>query len=577
MLSLKDQKKIKSKFNNIYKDTNIPKDINLFCEEVYKIIHTFNKSNKKRKIEISEKTSVVICYGDSLIENNKKNLIQVFQKFFKKKLFKFFNTVHYLPFYPSSSDSGFAVKDHYKIDQRLGNWSDINKFSKATDVMADIVINHSSARGLWFKNFLKEKSPGKNYFLTVDKKFNSSKVIRPRDHKLLKKIGIFKKEDYLWRTFSPDQIDLNFKNPAVLLRFIKIMINLMNHGVRIFRLDAIAYLWKQSGTKCINLKQTHEIIKLLRLISSFLNVSTVIVTETNLPEKENLSYFGNKDEANWIYNFSLPPLLINAFLFENSSSLNLWSKKLPSTKIGNSYLNFIASHDGIGMRPAEGILNANSIKNLLKRLKKNGARFSYRKIQNKTKKVYEANITVFNALQKSDNDPTGKYFFERYVSAHAIMVAFEGIPAIYFNSLFGTSNDEAKYIISENNRDLNRYKWNSNNLITKLKNNKSKQHLFYKSITNLLEIRRNQKAFHPNASRSHIDLGPKVFCFKRTSLDKKQTILCVSNLTSKSQYINLNKKYLYWKNLIDLNQKLYNNNTIKIKPYQTLWLSNMYD
>ena len=149
----------------------------------------------------------------------------------------------FLPFYPSSSDSGFAVKDHYKIENRLGNWSDIKKISKSNNIMADMVINHSSARGLWFKNFLKNKRPGKDYFLKVNSKFNVSKVVRPRDHKLLKKINIFKKTDYLWRTFSPDQIDLNFKNPSVLLRFVKIMIHLINNGVTIFRLDAIAYLW----------------------------------------------------------------------------------------------------------------------------------------------------------------------------------------------------------------------------------------------------------------------------------------------------------------------------------------------
>ena len=178
-------------------------------------------------------------------------------------------------------------------------------------------------------------------------------MVRPRDHKLLKKIDIFGKSDFLWRTFSADQIDLDFKNPSVLLRFIKIMVHLVSNGVTIFRLDAIAYLWKKNGTNCINLKQTHEIVKLLRLISNLLNVETIIITETNLPEKENLSYFGKNDEANWIYNFSLPPLLIHAFLFENSSYLSKWSKKLPNTKFQNSYLNFIASHDGIGMRPTE--------------------------------------------------------------------------------------------------------------------------------------------------------------------------------------------------------------------------------
>ena len=264
------------------------------------------------------------------------------------------------------------------------------------------------------------------------------------------------------------------------------MINLINHGVTIFRLDAIAYLWKESGTKCINLKQTHEIIKLLRTICNSLNVETIIVTETNLPEKENLTYFGKNDEANWIYNFSLPPLLIHAFLFENSSYLNQWSKKLPITKNGNSYLNFISSHDGIGIRPTEGIFNKKVLNKFLKRLKKNGSKFSYRKVKNKSKKVYEANITVFDALKKTDYDSKGKFFLERYVSAHSIMISFEGIPAIYFNSLFGKSNDEAKYIITGNNRDVNRYKWNYKNISKKLDNKNSKQSIVYKKISNLL-------------------------------------------------------------------------------------------
>jgi len=574
MLSLLDQKKIKFKLKNLYNSYSTKKEIDYYFKEVFQIINKFNKEKNKRRQIISEKTSVVICYGDSVFASNKNYQIKNFQNFYKKKLSKYFNTVHFLPFYPSSSDSGFAVKDHYKVDNRLGNWSNISKFSKKNNIMADVVINHSSARGLWFRNFLKEKKPGKDYFLTIDSKFNTSKVIRPRDHKLLKKINIFKKSMYLWRTFSPDQLDLNFKNPAVLIRFIKIMINLMNHGVTIFRLDAIAYLWKESGTQCINLKQTHEIIKLLRLILSFLNVQTLLVTETNLPENENLSYFGNNDEANWIYNFSLSPLLIHAFLFENSYYLNNWSNKLPSTRKGNSYLNFIASHDGIGMRPAEGILKKKTINNLLKRLKKNGSKFSYRKIKNKSKKVYEANITVFNALKKSNFDKNGKFYFERYIAAHSIMVSFEGVPAIYFNSLFGTSNDEAKFVITGNNRDVNRYRWSEKNILAYLRNKNSKQSLFYQAITSLLYIRRKQKAFHPNASRVTINMGSKIFCFKRTSIDKKQTIICITNLSSKHLYPKLNKKYLTWKNLINPKIQSEKKNSLRLKPFETIWLSN---
>ena len=574
MLSPSGQNKIEKKLRNIYHSLHSKIEIDQYSKEITQIIKKFNKKNKKKNKLISEKTSIIICYGDSVFDSKQKYLIKGFQNFYQKRLKNYFNTVHFLPFYPSSSDSGFAVKDHYKIDSRIGTWSDISNFAKKNDVMADIVINHSSARGLWFRNFLKDKKPGKNYFLTVNAKFNTSKVVRPRDHELLKKINIFKKTEYLWRTFSPDQLDLNFKNPAVLLRFIKIMINLVNHGVTIFRLDAIAYLWKESGTKCINLKQTHEIIKLFRLICSFLSVKTILVTETNLPEKENLSYFGKKDEANWIYNFSLSPLLIHAFLFENSTYLCRWSKQLPSTKLGNNYLNFIASHDGIGMRPAEGILNKKSIRDLLTRLKKNGSKFSYRKIKGKSKKVYEANITVFNALKKSNIDKEGKFYFERYISAHAIMISFEGVPAVYFNSLFGTSNDEAKYIITGNNRDVNRYRWNEKHILNQLKNSKSKQSIFYKSLTNLLSIRTKQKAFHPNASRTTLNMGSKIFCFQRKSIDKKQSIICLTNLSSKAQYLTLNKKLRSWKNLI--NQKLYilPNKRLKLEPFQTVWLSN---
>ena len=572
MIIQKDQKKIISILKKIYRQILTKQNIDLLKNEIVQLIEDFNKKNRVNKINISEKTSLVISYGDNIYSSQSSSM-KIFQKFFQKNLEKLFDTIHFLPFYPSSSDSGFAVKDHYQIDKKIGNWSDLKKISKSKKIMADVVINHASARGLWFKNFLKRKKPGKDYFLTVNSKFNTSKVVRPRDHKLLKKIKIFEKNDYLWRTFSPDQIDLNFKNPSVLLRFIKIIIHLINNGVTIFRLDAIAYLWKQNGTKCINLSQTHEIIKLLRVVTSLLNVQTLIITETNLPEKENLSYFGKNNEANWVYNFSLPPLLIHAFLFENSSYLNQWSRKLPSTKHGNCYLNFIASHDGIGIRPTEGILNEKTLSSFLKRLKKNGSKFSYRKVQNKSKKVYEANITVFDALRKSDFDPKGLFFLERYISAHAIMVSFEGVPAVYFNSLFGKSNDEAKYIITGNNRDVNRYKWNFNNITTKLRDKKSKQSIFYRNIGALLEIKRKQKAFHPNASRININLGPKIFCFKRISKDKKQSIICMTNLSSKIQTPNF-KKIGNYRDLLNSNLKFREGTSLILKPFQTVWLTN---
>ena len=570
MLSKKNQKNLGIKFNDIYEKSKLSNKF--YINEIINLIIKFNKKNKIGKnLKISEKTSLVIGYGNSVTDGNKKSL-KVFYNFYKKYLRKYFDTIHFLPVYPSSSDSGFAVKDHYKIDPRLGSWSDIKKISQISNIMCDLVINHSSARGLWFSNFLKNKSPGKGYFFTVDRNFNSSKVVRPREHKLLKKIKLINKEKYLWRTFSPDQIDLNFKNPKVLMRFIKIIINLINHGVTIFRLDAIAYLWKENGTKCINHKNTHNIIKLIRYICSLFTKESIIVTETNLPEKENLSYFGKNDEANWVYNFSLSPLLVYSLLFEDSKKITKWSKRFPSSNKNNNYLNFIASHDGIGMRPLEGILDNKTKKIFFHRLKKNGGEFSYRRIKDKGKSVYEANITLYNAFKKSNIDKKGKFGFERYIAAHSIMMSFEGVPAVYFNSIFGNSNDNSKFIISGNKRDLNRYRWNHLKLENHLKDKNSKQNKYYRNITNLLIIRNKQRAFHPNALRTTINLDSSVFCIRRTSLDLKQTITCITNMTSNIQLIKINHKIIKGKNL--LNKKLIIiNKKLQLQPFQTVWIS----
>ena len=577
MLSSTVKSQINSKLKNIYSKNFKNNDLKLFSDEIYELIKISNKKISKSKrinLKVSEDTTVVICYGDSVFDNGKLNSIRSFKSFYDKYLSKFFNTIHFLPFYPSSSDSGFAVKDHYKIDNKLGSWTDINNFSKKNNIMADIVINHASSKGLWFKNFLRNKSPGKDYFIKVNKKFDISKVVRPRENKLLKKINVFNKPDFIWRTFSSDQIDLNFKNPKVLMRFIKIMINLACHGVTIFRLDAIAYLWKESGTKCINLKQTHEIIKLLRIICNSLQNSPYLLTETNLPEKENLSYFGKKnDQANWIYNFTLPPLLIHALLFEDSSKLNQWMNKLPSTKLKNNYFNFIASHDGIGMRPCEGYLNKITLNLLFKRLKKNGAQLSFRKINKTQKKVYEVNVTLFNAFKNTDYDKKGLYSLERYVTAHAIMFSIEGVPAVYFNSIFGKSNDEYKYVISNNKRDLNRYKWNKVKLDRFLKDKRSKQKIYYDHITNLLKIRKKQKAFHPNAAMRCLSFGKKIFAFKRISLDKKQIIICITNMSSKSQSVLLGNNENRYKNLLSEKNNIISRR-LTLKPFETVWLSN---
>ena len=565
---------VKEKLQLLYENI----DINLYEKKIKELINSFNIENSEIKnFVLSQNTVLLICYADSIYFKDKNKTLNTLKKFHTSFLKDVFNCIHILPFFPSSGDGGFSVKDHNLVDRKFGNWNDIKSFSKDVNIMADIVINHASSKSLWFKNYLEDKEPGKDYFFSIDNGFKTSNVIRTRDHQLIQKFKVSNNYKNLWCTFSKDQIDLNFRNPEVLLTFIEIIINFINKGVSILRLDAVGFLWKKSNTECLNLPETHLIIKLIRSIIDCLNIKPIIVTETNLPRKENLSYFGKGDEAHWIYNFSLAPLLVYTVLFENCDDMSKWSKSMPPAKDGNAYLNFIATHDGIGMRPIEGILDNNKTKKLFKRIENNGGKFSHRKFMQIDKKVYEANISLFNALKFSDTDRSGQFSIERYIAAHSIMIAMEGVPAIYFNSIFGTEDDILEYKKTKHKRDLNRYKWEVNDL-EKLLNMDSKENKIYLEIKNLLQIRKKQQAFHPNATQFTLSLGKKIFGLWRQSTDKMQSIFALTNVTSKNIKFNLsNINLIHDENWCDLISKRNNINAssyIEFAPFQTLWLTN---
>ena len=563
----------------IYRNEKTRFNIKYYSDLILELIKTFQKDYKFKKEIISEKTLLLISYGDNLKNKNEVPL-KTLKNFFEKNLKNCFEILHILPFYPSSSDGGFSVTDHKNVNKDLGTWNDIRLLSNHASIMADLILNHSSIKGKWFNSFIKEKEGYKNFFFTIDDNFDFSKVIRPRDHKLIQIYNYKKKNNKLWCTFSHDQIDLNFKDPFVLIEFIEIVLLLLSKGVTTFRLDAVAFIWKKNGTSCVNLPETHEIVKLLRLIVNYINPHALIVTETNLPRKENLSYFGNNDEANWIYNFPLPPLILYTFLFEDSSKISGWSKSMPPAQINNAYLNFIASHDGIGMRPAEGILDNIILDKLFKRVKKNGGKFSFRKVESKNK-VYEANITLFDALKRTDFDKDGIFAVERYIAAHSILLALEGVPAIYFNSLFGTSNDQNAFIKTGIKRNINRFKWEFSDLSKKLKNKNSLENIIYSKILKIISLRQKQIAFHPNATQYTLTLGNKLFGVWRQSIDRSQNIFAITNISSVVRELKLSKINLFenqlWFDLLKPDESLNNLKILKLKPFQTVWISNKKD
>ena len=572
---------ILKRLNFIYRSI-ISEDKTLeYSKKINKLINNYKDIGPKNSKNDywSENTILLITYADSISRGLSGKTLNDFGKFYKKYLKKFINSIHFLPFFPSSGDGGFSVKNHNDVDKAYGTWEDIQSLSKQANIMTDLVLNHSSSKGDWYKNFLDDKDPGKNYFYVVDKNYDCSKVVRPRDHDLLTEIELQNKKKFLWCTFSHDQIDLNFKNPDVLLEFIKLILKLSSYGIKIFRLDAVAFIWKQPGTTCLNLSQTHEIIKLLRDIVDQLDKNLIIVTETNLPKQENLSYFGKNDEAHWIYNFSLPPLIVNTFLFEDSVALTKWSMKMPPAQLGNAYLNFIASHDGIGMRPAEGVLSDKEIKKMLQRLKKNGSKFSMRKLSNNEEKVYEANISLFNALQFTDSDLKGKFALKRFIAAHCIILAIEGVPAFYFNSLFATKNDEETFANTGVKRNLNRYKWHYSTLVDLIKTNNTIEKNCYEIFKELISIRKIQPAFHPNATQFTLNLDKNIFAVWRQSRDRKQSIFALTNVSSKTIKLNTNKINLIddekWFDLLSQETKITDDQYVKLMPFQSLWITNL--
>ncbi len=530
----------------------------------------------------SEQDAILITYGDSIeLKDGLKVLeppLKTLTKFLNGPLKEGFNSVHILPFYPYSSDDGFAVINYNAVNESLGGWSDINKLSQDFRLMSDLVINHCSSRSVWFDQFVKDESPGNKFFKTLDPNADTSKVVRPRTSPLLRETATVNGVEYVWCTFSHDQVDFDFANPDVLLEFVRIIRLYLDQGVKIFRLDAVAFLWKEQGTPCVNLPQTHEVIRLLRLLIEHACPDSVIITETNIPNQENLTYFGNANEAHCVYNFSLPPLLVNTLVSGDCTYLKQWLMSMPPSQDGTAYFNFIASHDGIGLRPAEGLLSEKELNQLINTMMHFGGRVSMRTMDDGSSKPYEINITLYDALQGTHEGPD-KFGLERFVCAHVIMVSLEGIPGIYIHSMLGTQNDYQRLENTQHNRHINRHRWDLSELEAQLADEGSHHAQVYKRLVQLLAIRKKQKAFHPNATQFTLQLGDEVFGIWRQSIDRKQSVFCISNISDHPVSIALSQINLIslesWTDLLTGEPVNDLTGSIELKPYQSLWLSNL--
>jgi glucosylglycerate phosphorylase len=487
----------------------------------------------------SERDALLITYGDSVTAAGAPPL-QALERFLAEDLGDAVTLVHVLPFYPYSSDDGFAVTDFRQVRTELGDWADIERLARERRLVFDAVINHVSASSVYMEGYARGEAEYADYFISLPRDTDTSKVLRTRNLPLLHDYDTARGKEWLWTTFSRDQVDLNFANPSVLLEIIDVLLFYAERGAAAIRLDAIPYLWKRLGTSCAHLPETHEIIKLIRDVYDLAYPEVLLLTETNVPHKENVAYFGDRgDEAQIIYNFSLPPLVLFSLVTGDGTKLTEWARQIERVSDRATYLNITATHDGIGMRPTEGILSEAERRVLSDLAYAHGGAVTGKRNPDGSISPYELNLNYFDAV----NDPGAGEPLEtqvsRFLVSQAVALAFIGIPGVYIHSLVGSRNDTEAVKASGIARRINRAKLDLGDLRLEVADRGTLRSRVFAAYKRMLAVRRGEKAFHPNSAQEVLDLGPKVFALRRTDERTGETIVAVNNLTNAPVDVNV--------------------------------------
>ncbi len=555
--------KIKSLINFVYGESFSEAHLKMLLE---KIDNAGSVITGKRKAGWDEKDIVLITYADQFSAPGEKAL-PVFIRFYNEWLSRSFSHVHLLPFYPWSSDDGFSVIDYHEVAPETGSWRDVAELKKSASLMFDFVCNHMSAKSKWFENYINQTPGYEDFFISVDPETDLSAVTRPRALPLLTPFTLHDGSvRHLWTTFSEDQIDLNFASPEVLIAMVDVLLHYLMEGARYIRLDAVGFMWKIPGTNCIHLEQTHRLIQLFRAITDRVAPGTVLITETNVPHKDNISYFGDgENEAQMVYQFSLPPLVLHAVHCQDVRALCQWasSLKLPSMK--TTWFNFLASHDGIGLNPLRGILPESEILSLVEKLQQEGALVNWKNNPDGTRSPYEINVTYLDALSAKESEDNER--IARFILAHAVLLSFPGVPAVYIQTILGSRNDYDGVERLGYNRAINRKKYRAGEIDAELEDNKSLRHSIYHRLTQLIAIRRTEKAFHPDSQTIFETSGAHVFKIIRTA-DNGERITALFNFSNHQQNIHSD---------IETGRELIagediRSTTLSLNPWQVMWI-----
>ncbi|MDC3119037.1 sugar phosphorylase [Prochlorococcus sp. AH-716-K03] len=567
----------------IYKD-HTTEELNFICNQLLQILDNFSEKSRYEQISENKKWdesyAVLITYADGVYKKGENTLVTL-RELLSKKFGSLSKVVHILPFLKSTSDGGFAVSSHKSLEEKFGSWEDLKSISNKHYLMADLVLNHVSSSHPWVQQFIKCQEPGLSNVFSPSQDLDWSNVIRPRSSSLFSQMNTEDGQKQVWTTFGPDQIDLNWLNPKMTIEFLNLIITYLSNGIKWLRLDAVGFIWKEPGTTCLHLPKAHSIVKILRIFLNDLLEEGVLITETNVPQKENLSYLIPEDEADMAYNFPLPPLILEAIITSRADILNSWICDWPELPKTTTLFNFTASHDGVGLRALEGLMNEQRINDLLINCEKRGGLVSHRRLSNGEDKPYELNISWWSAMEDPGRD-SNRFQYERFLLSQLLVMSLKGVPAFYLPALLASKNDIKSFSMTGQRRDLNREKFKSEKLSAVFKNPESNANKNLKYLRNAMDVRAKLPQFHPQSPMDCLSKNRGDIVVIKRGIDSK-AVFTIHNMTDNKINYRLSEYKFAKLNNNDLNMKdyltssKYNSNNIELDPFQVIWLGFITD
>ncbi|ABB27201.1 Alpha amylase, catalytic subdomain [Synechococcus sp. CC9902] len=521
---------LRTLLSDLYRDDS-PGDLEKLSSQLLQIL---SQSSEDHDVPIGSPRwkgddAVLITYANTVADDAAFGL-QSLRGLVNRHLEPFARVIHVLPFLKSTSDGGFAVSSYQKIEQQYGDWSDLSALAEGRRLMADLVLNHVSASHPWVQQFLRNEQPGESCVLEASPDPCWNDVVRPRSSALFTQLSGPNGRRQVWTTFGPDQVDLDWHHPQVLIGFIELLNRLLGHGVRWIRLDAVGFVWKEPNTSCIHLPQAHRLVQVLRYLLDRHGPDGVVVTETNVPEQENLSYLRNGQEAHLAYNFPLPPLLLEAAMSGRADLLNGWLTRWPQLPNQTGLLNFTACHDGVGLRPLEGLMADQRVLQLLVGCERRGGLISHRRLNNGEEVPYEINISWWSAMADGGIDPTYLQR-ERFLLTQLMIMALPGVPAFYLPALLAAPNDLTRFRRTGHRRDLNRPQFTAQALERRLADPDADVSALLPVLKRALSERAVHLALHPDASMQVLSADR----LDRVILQRSyggETLVAVHNITA---------------------------------------------